>query len=99
MQPISLLVTYTMRPGMAQAFVADIQRQGIWDKIRQEDGCVRYEYALPCQGEDKLYLFESWASLEHQRIHMTQPHMAALSQTKERYALDTTVEYFQPLTV
>jgi quinol monooxygenase YgiN len=97
MKPVSLLVTYTMRPGMAHEFIADVQRRGILDRIRQEEGCIRYEYALPAQGADILWLFETWESLDHQRTHMTQPHMTELAQIKERCALDTKVEYFLPM--
>lgn len=39
-----LNVTYTMKPGMRDTFLKEVQAQGILDAVRQEDGCLQYAY-------------------------------------------------------
>jgi quinol monooxygenase YgiN len=94
MEPIFLLVTYTMRPGMTQAFLSAVEQSNILDKIHQEDGCLRYEYAAAAQAPERVFLLESWASRTQQKIHLTQPHMANLTAIKNQYVTSTTVDYF-----
>jgi quinol monooxygenase YgiN len=97
MEPIFLLVTYTVRPGMTQAFLSAVEQSGILDKIHREDGCLRYEYAAAAQTPERVFLLESWASLAQQKTHLTQPHMADLTALKDQYVTSTTVDYFQPI--
>jgi quinol monooxygenase YgiN len=97
MEPIFLLVTYTMQPGMTQAFLSAVEQSNILDKIRQEDGCLRYEYAAAAQAPERVFLLESWASLAQQKIHLTQPHMADLTAIKDQYVTSTTVDYFHSI--
>ena len=90
--PLTLLVTYTCRPGMARAFVEAVRTAGIQDAVRREDGCLRYDYFLSLEAEDTVLLLERWASAGAQAIHMTQPHMAHLAALKLQYVADTRAE-------
>lgn len=93
-QKLLIHVTYQAKPGRGRAFVDAIVRQGLRDKIRSEDGCLRYDYFFSCENEDTVLLVECWKSAEHQRTHMTQPHMKELAAVKERETLSTQVEKF-----
>ncbi len=59
--------------------------------IRQEPGCLAYDYYFSAQDENELLLIERWQSAEHQRVHMQQPHMARLKAIKEQNVDSTTL--------
>ena len=59
--------------------------------IRQEEGCLAYDYYFSAQDENELLLIERWQSAEHQRVHMQQPHMQELRAIKEQYVDSTTL--------
>ena len=65
--------------------------EGILTLIRQEDGCLAYDYYFSAQDENELLLIERWQSAEHQRVHMQQPHMARLKAIKEQNVDSTTL--------
>lgn len=88
-------VTYTMRPGKRDHFLAEIVSSGAQEAVRNEAGCIQYDYFLSAADPDKVLLLEKWDDREAQEVHMTQPHMAQIADIKERYTLDTAVEFYQ----
>lgn len=86
-----LNVTYTMKPGMRDTFLKEVQAQGIWDAVRQEDGCMQYAYYLPAQEDNTLLLVERWRDRAAQQVHLTTPHMAALGKIKSDCVVDTQI--------
>ena len=86
---VKLHVTYTAKPGCREAFVRKIVTQGILTAIRNEAGCLAYDYYFSAQDENVVLLIERWASEAHLRVHLTQPHMAALRKIKEEF-IETT---------
>lgn len=95
MQQITIYVTYTARHGMREQFVEEVISGGILEQIRQEKGCLGYEYYYSAQDGDKLLLVEQWESQELQKIHMEQPHMERLKEIKERCIEDTQLKIYQ----
>lgn len=89
MEELTLFVKYTAKPGMRETFVRTLVEKGIVTAIRNETGCICYDYYFSAQDENVVLLVEKWESAEHQRIHMTQPHMAELMAIKEQYVSDT----------
>ena len=85
MEELILYVKYHAKPGGREAFVRQVVEESILTAIRAEDGCLAYDYYFSAQDENELLLIERWASAEHQRIHMQQPHMARLRTIKEQY--------------
>ena len=45
-------VIYTMKPGQREAFLKEVQAQGILEAVRREDGCMQYTYYLPVEEDD-----------------------------------------------
>ncbi len=86
---LTLHVTYTAKPGCREAFVRKIVTKGILAAIRAEDGCLAYDYYFSAQDENVVLLIERWESEAHQRVHMSQPHMADLRKIKEEYIAQT----------
>ena len=84
-----LTVTYIAKEGCAKAFVEELENSGAASAVRAEDGCIHYDYYFSAKDENVVFLFEEWESEHHQQVHLTQPHMAAVRQIKEKYILET----------
>ena len=89
---LTLFVTYTAKPGMRGAFMDALRHAGIHAAVNAEDGCLKYDYYLDAQDENKVLLVERWESKEKQQIHLTQPHMAAMKEIKAAYVESTALE-------
>lgn len=72
-----------------EAFIQKMKDTGILNSIRQENGCIKYDYYLSEKDANEILLVEQWESKEHQQIHMTQPHMAKMSEFKDDYISKT----------
>lgn len=83
-----LFVTYHAKAGKAQDFVRELEESGAAQKVRAEEGCIRYDYFFSAADPDTVLLFEEWESVAHQQIHLTQPHIALIKAAKEKYILD-----------
>lgn len=92
MQNLILFVTYTTNPGMRDAFIQEILDSGILEKIRQETGCLGYEYYRPIGRDDEVLLLEKWETEEHQTLHLKQPHMEILKSIKDKYVTGTRLD-------
>lgn len=87
-----LLVTYTAKPGMRDAFLQQVLASGIPDKIRAEEGCLRYTYYRSAEHPDEILLTEQWTAPEQQKAHMQQPYMKQLLEIKNRLIASTGLE-------
>ena len=85
MSELTLLVTYTAKPGMRETFLRALAARGIPDMIRAEAGCLQYEYFISVMEPDEILLVERWTGPEAQAAHLRQPHMARLREIKEQY--------------
>ena len=88
---LNIYVKYTAKEGCRETFLREIVEQGILTAIRNEDGCIMYDYYLSAQDENVVLLLEQWVSEERQRIHMQQPHMKPLMEIKDKYISDVTL--------
>lgn len=88
-EQLTLYVRYTAKAGCREAFVREIVEAGILTLIRQEAGCLAYDYYFSAQDENVVLLIERWENAEHQRIHMQQPHMTHLREIKDKYIAAT----------
>ena len=89
MEELILYVKYHAKPGCRESFVRQVVEEGILTLIREEKGCLAYDYYFSAQDADELLLIERWESAAHQRVHMEQPHMARLREIKDKYIADT----------
>ena len=81
----TIYVMFKCRPAKREAFVERVRQEGILDKIRREDGCLRYDYYFSEEDDTALLLIEAWESKHHQEIHITQPHMDSLRAFNDEY--------------
>lgn len=92
MSQLMILVTYTMKQGMREAFIREVTDSGILEQIRMEEGCLGYNYYRAVEDDNRLLLVEKWVSQEHQEMHLQQPHIEDFKEIKERFVIDTQLE-------
>lgn len=86
MENFTILVIYKAKyQGAREEFVKELTETGVLSAIREEKGCLNYEYYYSNEDKCKLVLFEKWEAREHQKVHMTQPHMKLAMEIKNKY--------------
>lgn len=94
MNTLNILVTYiAFDSEAAKSFVLELENSGAATKVRAEEGCIKYDYYFSAQNPEEVLLVEEWESAEHQKVHMTQPHMADVMAIKDKYIKDTQVKF------
>lgn len=91
MNGIILLVTYRTIKDKREKFINEVKSAGIIEKIRTEDGYVRYDYYLSAADPNEILLVEEWSSERQQQAHLHTAHMGELKSIKEKYVTDTAV--------
>jgi len=91
----TIYVVFKTFDGKREAFVKKLQDEGIVSAIRNEDGCIRYDYYFSEKDKNELLLVEEWETKEHQQVHLTQPHMDALRSIKDDYVESTSLGEFR----
>ncbi len=85
----SIYVKFTCLEGKREAFVDKMKSEGILDDVRNEVGCIKYDYYFSEKDPCELLLIEQWETKEHQQIHCTLPHMDKMREFKDEYIADT----------
>ena len=91
---ITVNLYYRGAGGFARAFAEEMERSGIADKIRAEEGNLRYQYFQPLSDPDTVLLIDSWTDQAAIDAHHASPMMAELARLREKYDLHMTVERF-----
>ncbi len=92
---ITVNLRYTGKNGNARKFAEEMISSGTVEKIRAENGNLRYEYYLPLEGDDEtLLLIDSWENQEAIDIHHASPMMKTIAELRDKYDLHMTVERF-----
>lgn len=81
----TIYVTFKCLDGKREAYVERLKNEGILSAIRAEDGCLRYDFYFSESDKNELLLIEAWESKTHQKVHMTQPHMADMRAFRDSY--------------
>ena len=64
MTALTMLVTYKAKPGMRQTYVQQLRSSGILKKIREENGCLSYDFYFSEEDENTLLLVEQWQGVQ-----------------------------------
>lgn len=92
---ITVNLRYTGKNGTAKKFAEEMISSGTVEKIRAENGNLRYEYYLPFDGDDEtVLLIDSWENQEAIDIHHATPMMKTIAELREKYDLHMTIERF-----
>ena len=96
MENFTILVIYTAKgEGARESFVKELTDSGVLDAIRNEDGCLTYDYYFSNEDSCKLVLYEKWESKDHQRVHMTMEHMKLAMEIKSKYIEDVKLKQIE----
>ena len=88
-----IAVRYTFKEeGGREKAVKEMAESGVLAAIRNEDGCLTYDYYFPVEDPKSLALYEEWESAAHQKIHMTQPHMKTALEIMGKYTESVTIK-------
>ena len=90
---LKVLVTYKMKPGHRDAFLADTA--AIRPEILKEDGCLQYDYHLSCEEKDTVVLIECWRDAAALAAHAAAPHMARVAAMKEGRVKETNLKRYE----
>ena len=83
---------YTGSGGSARHFAEEMERSGIADKIRAEDGNLRYEYFFPMNDPETVLLIDAWRDQAALDAHHALPMMGQIASLRDKYDLHMKVE-------
>jgi len=91
---LTINIYYTGKDGSAKKFVNEMISAGLVDKIRAEDGNMRYEYFFPLEDEETVLLIDKWKNQEALDIHHKSEMMKEIAELRNKYNLSMKVERF-----
>ena len=89
--PLTVIVKYTMKPGMAKAYYDRVVSEGVAAGVRQEEGNRQYNFYMPLDEPDALYLIEKWDNKACADAHGGTDNVKKLASFKSDYVLETEV--------
>ena len=89
---ITVNLYYTGENGSARRFAEEMESSGTADKIRAEEGNVRYEYFFPMKESETVLLIDAWEDQEAIDKHHASPMMQTITELREKYDLHMNVE-------
>ncbi len=94
---LTVNLCYKGNNGSARKFAEEMERSGIADRIREENGNIRYEYFIPMTDPETILLIDSWTDQEALDAHHASPMMAEIAALREKYDLHMTVERYRSM--
>lgn len=88
-------VTYTIKPDKRDEFLDKVKEQQIIRDSKAEPGNFKYEYYIPVDSLNTLFLMEIWACSEAQLLHGQTEHYAKLQNLKKEYVTDVAIEKYE----
>ena len=90
-------IYYTGKNGSARKFAEEMISSGIVDRIRAEEGNLRYEYFYPVDFSETVLLIDAWESEEALDLHHKSPMMSEIAALRNKYGLKMRVQKFQEI--
>ena len=76
----------------------EMEKSGIADKIRNIEGCLRYDYFYPADDPEGLLLIDEWADQKALNRYHSSPVMNEAAALREKYKLGgRQVRMFHPV--
>ena len=91
---ITVLLRYKGKDGSARNFVKEMIESGTVEKIRQEEGNLRYEYFESIEDPQTVLLIDSWKNQEAIDRHHESEMMHTIASLREKYDLHMEVERY-----
>ena len=87
---ITMLLTYTGKNGAAKRFAEEMKASGTVERIRAEEGNLRYDYYLSLDDPETVLLVDSWADQTALDVHHASPMMGTIAALREKNDLRMT---------
>lgn len=94
---LTINIYYTGENGNARKFANEMISSGIVDRIRKEEGNLRYEYFFPVDDKETLLLIDKWKDEEALDMHHKSLMMSEIAQLRKKYGLKMRVEKYKEL--
>ena len=91
---LTINIYYTGKDGSAKRFVNEMISSGLVEKIRAEDGNMKYEYFFQLEDEETVLLIDKWENQEALDIHHKSKMMKEIAKLRNKYNLSMKVERF-----
>jgi len=93
-KPLTINLYYTGTNGSAKAFAEEMVSSGLVDRIRAEEGNLRYEYFFPMDDPETVLLIDKWADEHALAIHHKSPMMNEIKKLRDKYQVTLRVERY-----
>ena len=90
-------IYYKGKNGNARKFAEEMVSTGIVDKVRKEEGNLKYEYYFPMDDEETVMLIDKWKNKEALDKHHKSEMMKEIASLREKYNLSMKVEKFMEI--
>lgn len=91
---ITVNLYYTGRDGSARRFAEEMVASGVVDRVRAEEGNLRYEYFFPMEDPETVLLIDKWRDQAALDFHHKSPMMAEIAALRDKYKLRLRVERY-----
>ena len=91
---LTINIYYTGKNGSARAFAKEMVESGLVDRIRNEEGNLKYEYFFPMDDEETVLLIDRWENEESLDKHHKTEMMEEIAKLRDKYNLHMRVEQF-----
>lgn len=87
-------IYYKGENGNARQFAREMVSNGIVDRVRKEEGNLKYEYFFPMDDPETVMLIDKWKNEEALDIHHKSEMMKEIAELREKYKLSMRVEKY-----
>ncbi len=94
---LTINIYYSGENGNARKFADEMISSGIVDRVRKEEGNLRYEYFFPMADSETVLLIDKWIDEEALNIHHKSAMMKEITELREKYGLKMRVEKYKEL--
>ena len=94
---ITINIYYKGENGSAKKFAHEMVSSGIVDRVRKEEGNLKYEYFFPIDDKETVLLIDRWKNEEALDIHHKSEMMREIADLRNKYQISMKVEKFKSL--
>ena len=91
---LTINIYYTGKNGSARAFAKEMVESGLVERIRKEEGNLKYEYFFPMDDEETVLLIDRWENEEAIEKHHKTEMMSEIAKLRDKYNIHMSVEQF-----
>ena len=92
---ITINIYYKGENGNAKKFAEGMVSSGIVNRVRAEEGNLKYEYFFPMDDSETVLLIDRWQNEEALDIHHKSKMMKEIAELRNKYHLSMKVEKFK----